>query len=126
MGFLEEARYQALEVDKDDPTWTAKLVESGVGAAVSYIPVAGPVADKGVGIAVEAWKQDEEQRINEENQRMKGDTFTARERQLQALADEWIAANPDSLNGANRYTVTDEINGAAFDGNNRAQGLGGK
>ncbi|MFJ5260466.1 DUF6571 family protein [Streptomyces sp. NPDC088387] len=126
MGFLEEARYQALEVDKDDPSWTAKFVESGVGAAVSYIPVAGPVVDKGVGIVVEAWKVDETQRINEENQRMRGDTFTAREGQLQALADEWIAANPGGLDGANRYTVTDEINGAAFDGNNRAQGLVGK
>ncbi|MFE2263421.1 hypothetical protein [Streptomyces griseosporeus] len=126
MGFLEEARYQALEVDKDDPTWTAKWVESGVGAAVSFIPVVDGVVDKGVGLAVEAWKQDEEQRINEENQRMKGDTFTARERQLQALADEWIAANRDNLGGGNRYTITNDINGAAFDGNNRAQGLVGK
>ena len=75
---------------------------------------------------MEARKQGEEQRINEENQRMKGDTFTARERQLHALADEWIKANPDSLNGANRYTISDEINGAAFDGNNRAQVLVGK
>jgi hypothetical protein len=75
---------------------------------------------------VEAWKKDEEDRINEENQRMNGDTFTAREGQLQALAREWIAANPGSLNGANEYTITDEINGAAFDGNHRAQGLAGK
>lgn len=126
MGFLEEARYQALEVDKENPTWSAKFIESGVGAAVSYIPVAGPVVDKGVGLAVEAWKQDEEARINEENSRVKGETFTAREGQLQALAREWMAANPGSLNGRDEYTITNDINGAAFDGNNRAQGLAGK
>jgi hypothetical protein len=112
--------------DEDDPTWSAKFIESGVGAAVSYTPVAGPVVDKGVGIVVEAWKQDEEDRIDQENQRMKEGAFTAREGQLQSLANEWIAADPGSLDGATPYTITDEINGAAFDGNHRAQGLAGK
>jgi hypothetical protein len=33
-------------------------------------------------------------------------------------------ANPNHDNN-NRYTITSEINGAAFDGNGRAQGLAG-
>jgi len=46
-----------------------------------------------------------------------------REQQLQVLADEWAKANPGHSN--TRYTLTDEINGAAYHGNSRASGLEG-
>lgn len=64
-------------------------------------------------------------RIGEEIARQNGQVFTARENQLQQLADLWMDANPDHR-GNNRCTLTAEINGAAFDGTSRAQGLTGK
>ncbi|WP_275426493.1 hypothetical protein [Streptomyces sp. CS131] len=42
---------------------------------------------------------------------------------MQALADEWAKANPGHSNS--RYTLTEEINGAAYNGNDRASGLNG-
>ncbi|MEV8445159.1 hypothetical protein [Streptomyces parvus] len=42
---------------------------------------------------------------------------------MQALADEWSKANPGHSN--TRYTITDEINRAAYNGNDRADGLAG-
>ncbi|WP_181446636.1 hypothetical protein [Streptomyces sp. NTH33] len=62
--------------------------------------------------------------VDEENARQNGQVSTARENQLQALTDLWMKADPDHT-GNNRYTLTSEISGAAFDGNGRAQGLAG-
>ncbi|MFI5477604.1 hypothetical protein ACIBAB_00625 [Streptomyces rubiginosohelvolus] len=42
---------------------------------------------------------------------------------MQALAEEWAKANPGHSN--TRYTITDEINGAAYNGDDRAKGLAG-
>jgi hypothetical protein len=123
-GFLEEARYRALETDKDDPSWDAKWLYHGFGGAANFIPVLGDAAQRGVDALAYQWQLDEQNRINEENTRQNGEVFTARENQLQKLADLWMDANPDH-EGNNRYTLTAEINGAAFDGNSRAQGLAG-
>ncbi|MER8042153.1 hypothetical protein [Streptomyces sp. NPDC094032] len=126
VGFLEEARYQALQTDKEDPSWKAKWLYHGFGGAANFIPVVGDAAQRGVDALAYQWQLDEQARINHETARMNGDTFTARERQLQALADAWIAANPDEKAAQNRYTLTSDINGAAFDGNKRASGLAGE
>ena len=124
VGFLEEARYQALETDKDDPTWDAKWAYHGIGGAANFIPVVGDAAQRGVDALTYQWQLDEQNRIDAENARQNGQVFTARENQLQKLADVWMDANPDQRTN-NRYTLTSEINGAAFDGNKRAQGLAG-
>ncbi|MFD6912219.1 hypothetical protein ACFWB2_10355 [Streptomyces virginiae] len=123
VGFLEEARYQALKTDKDDPSWDAKWLYHGFGGAANFIPVVGDAAQRSVDALAYQWQLDEQARINAETTRQNGDTFTARERQLQALADEWAKVNPGG--GNNRYVLTSEINGAAFDGNQKAQGLAG-
>ncbi|MEU8617381.1 hypothetical protein [Streptomyces sp. NPDC048623] len=125
VGFLEEARYQALQTDKEDPSWNAKWLYHGFGGAANFIPVVGDAAQRGIDALAYQWQLDEQARINDETARMNGDTFTARERQLQALADAWIEANPEHK-GQNRYTITGEINGAAFDGNKRASALAGE
>ncbi|MGZ9934882.1 hypothetical protein ACXNSR_33975 [Streptomyces sp. NC-S4] len=123
VGFLEEARYQALKTDKDDPSWDAKWLYHGFGGAANFIPVVGDAAQRGVDALAYQWQLDEQARINAETTRQNGATFTGRERQLQALADEWAKANAGA--GNNRYMLTSEINGAAFDGNQKAQGLAG-
>ncbi|MFF7927796.1 hypothetical protein ACFZDP_42920 [Streptomyces mirabilis] len=124
VGFLEEARYEALKTDKHDPSWDAKWLYHGFGGAVNFIPVVGDAAQRGVDALAYQWQLDEQARINEETARQNGEVFTARENQLQKLADLWMDANPNHGNN-NRYTITSEINGAAFDGNGRAQGLAG-
>jgi hypothetical protein len=86
--------------------------------------VVGDAAQRGVDALAYQWQLEEQARINEETARQNGEVFTARENQLQKLADLWMDANPNHGNN-NRYTITSEINGAAFDGNGRAQGLAG-
>ncbi|MGE7389043.1 hypothetical protein ACQKM2_26565 [Streptomyces sp. NPDC004126] len=123
VGFLEEARYEALKTDKDDASWNAKWLYHGFGGAANFIPVVGDAAQRGIDALAYQWQLDEQARINAETTRQNGETFTARERQLQALADEWAKVNPSG--GNSRYVLTSEINGAAFDGNQKAQGLAG-
>ncbi|MFJ2597143.1 histidine kinase [Streptomyces erythrochromogenes] len=123
VGFLEEARYQALRTDKDDPSWDAKWLHHGCGGAANFIPVVGDAAQRGVDALAYQWQLDEQARINAETTRQNGETFTARERELQALADEWAKVDPGG--GSNRHVLTSDINGAAFEGNQKAQGLAG-
>lgn len=124
VGFLEEARYQALDTDKEDPSWKAKWAYHGIGGAVNFIPVVGDAAQRGVDALTYQWQQDEQGRIDDENHQQNGKTFTNREGQLESLAKIWATANPGQTEN-NSYTLTNEINAAAFDGNARARGLAG-
>ncbi|MGW5215243.1 hypothetical protein ACWEQO_29650 [Streptomyces sp. NPDC004051] len=124
VGFLEEARYQALKTDEDDPSWDAKWLYHGFGGAANFIPVAGDAVQRGIDALAYQWQLDEQERINEETAQQNSKTFKGRENQLQQLADVWRDANPDHQ-GNTRYTLTTEINTAAFDGNTRARGLAG-
>ncbi|MFD9844946.1 DUF6571 family protein [Streptomyces parvus] len=123
VGFLEEARYQALVTDKDDPSWDAKWMYHGFGSIVNFVPGVGDIAQRGVDAVAYEWQTQEQDRIDAIQQRDNKETFTGREQQLQALADEWAKANPGHSNS--RYTLTEEINGAAYNGNDRASGLNG-
>ncbi|MER7200274.1 hypothetical protein CG723_21835 [Streptomyces sp. CB01635] len=124
VGFLEEARYQALDTDKEDPSWKAKWAYHGIGGAVNFIPVVGDAAQRGVDALTYQWQQDEQGRIDDQNHQQNGKTFTGREGQLESLAKIWATANPGQTEN-NSYTLTNEINAAAFDGNARARGLAG-
>ncbi|BCM64861.1 MULTISPECIES: DUF6571 family protein [Streptomyces] len=124
VGFLEEARYQALKTDKDDPSWDAKWLYHGFGGAVNFIPVVGDAAQRGVDALAYNWQLDEQERIDKEIARQNEQVFRGRENQLQKLADLWADANPGH-HGNTRYTLTSEINTAALNGNGRAQGLAG-
>ncbi|MFD9032022.1 hypothetical protein ACFVZW_12850 [Streptomyces sp. NPDC059567] len=123
VGFLEEARYQALKADKDDPSWEAKWLYHGFGGAVNFIPVVGDAAQRGVDALAYNWQLDEQARIEKGIQDQNGKTFEHRENQLRALSQEWARANPG--HGNNAYTLENEINLAALNGNSRAKGLAG-
>ncbi|MFK8906128.1 hypothetical protein [Streptomyces sp. YS-3] len=122
-GFLEEARYQALKTDKHDPSWDAKWMYHGFGAAVNFIPEVGDIAQRGVDALTYQWQLDEQARINHEIQEQNGKVFTGREGQLKALAEQWDRVNPNS--GKDAYTLTNEASTAALNGNAAAQGLAG-
>ncbi|MFJ7957033.1 hypothetical protein ACIQ62_12130 [Streptomyces sp. NPDC096319] len=123
IGFLEEARYQALKTDKEDPSWQAKWLYHGFGGAANFIPVVGDAAQRGVDALAYQWQLDEQARIEKGIQEQNGSTFQFRENQLRALSEEWAKANPG--HGNNAYTLENEINLAALNGNNRAHGLAG-
>ncbi|MEV7275686.1 DUF6571 family protein [Streptomyces sp. NPDC093111] len=123
VGFLEEARYQALKTDKEDPSWKAKWLYHGFGGAVNFIPKVGDLAQRGVDALAYQWQLDEQARIDKGIQEQNGKTFMFRENQLRTLAEEWAKANPSSANNA--YTLENEINLSALNGNNRAKGLAG-
>ncbi|MYT34768.1 hypothetical protein GTY66_01600 [Streptomyces sp. SID8356] len=123
VGFLEQARYQALVTDKDDPTWDAKWMYHGFGSIVNFVPGVGDIAQRGVDAVTYEWQQQEQKRIDTIQQQENEKTFVGRERQLQALADAWIRANPD--HGSSRFVIAGEINGAAYDANSRVKGLKG-
>ncbi|MFF1459902.1 hypothetical protein [Streptomyces sp. NPDC058330] len=122
-GFLEEARYQALETDKEDPSWDAKWLYHGFGGAANFIPVAGDAVQRGVDALAYRWQVEEQDRIDEDNQQQNGKVFVKREQQLAELARQWGERNPG--HGQNAYTLTDDINRAAFAGNAKARGLTG-
>ncbi|MER7466583.1 DUF6571 family protein [Streptomyces sp. NPDC097981] len=123
IGFLEEARYQALKTDKDDPSWDAKWLYHGFGTAANFIPVVGDVAQRGVDALAYNWQLDEQARIDEGLQNQSRETFKYRENQLKALSEEWAKANPG--NSYTPRTLEQEINSAALTGNDRAKGLAG-
>ncbi|MFF9401292.1 MULTISPECIES: hypothetical protein [unclassified Streptomyces] len=120
-GFLEEARYQALKTDKEDPSWDAKWLYHGSGGAANFIPGVGDAVQRGVDALAYNWQVEEQKRIDGEIQEDNSKVFGQRERQLTELARQWKVVNPHG--GQSVYTANDEINGAAFDGNHRAKGL---
>ncbi|MET9695372.1 hypothetical protein ABZY31_00345 [Streptomyces sp. NPDC006529] len=124
IGFLEEARYQALKTDKEDPSWEARWLYHGFGAAANaFIPVVGDVAQRGVDVLTYQWQLDEQARIDAGIQDQNRETFLHRENQLRALSEEWAKANP--TNTYTPRTLEQEINSAALTGNDRAKGLAG-
>ncbi|MDW6065615.1 DUF6571 family protein [Streptomyces sp. FXJ1.4098] len=125
IGFLEEARYLALQTDKEDPSWKAKWGYHLFGGAANFIPAVGDVAQRGVDMVAYAWQQEEQERIHQKLSDDNNETFTVRERQLAALADEWARANPGQPSADDPYVLWNDIGGAAYDGNGRAKGLAG-
>ncbi|ADI03422.1 hypothetical protein SBI_00301 [Streptomyces bingchenggensis BCW-1] len=125
VGFLEAARYLALETDKEDPSWKAKWGYHLVGGTVGFLPAVGDIAQRGVDVVAYAWQQEEQERIHDKLSDDNNKTFTVRERQLAALADEWAKASPRHPSADDPYILRNDIGGAAYDGNGRAKGLAG-
>ncbi|MEU6943194.1 hypothetical protein ABZ943_42465, partial [Streptomyces rubiginosohelvolus] len=94
VGFLEQARYQALETDKDDPSWDAKWLYHGFGSIVNFAPGVGDLAQRGIDAVAYEWQTQEQKRIDAIHVQDNKEVFKGREQQLQALADEWAKANP--------------------------------
>ncbi|MGW7515686.1 hypothetical protein ACWGJ2_08830 [Streptomyces sp. NPDC054796] len=130
VGFLEEARYQALADadagEKKDIAWKQTFAYHGAGTVASFIPqahVAG-IVDREAYLLSYGWRLDEEARVTQETRQQNGEVFEGRESQLEALAKSWKTANPGD--DGSTYTLTEEINSAASNGNKTAQGLPGR
>ncbi|MEU8827002.1 hypothetical protein [Streptomyces sp. NPDC048636] len=130
VGFLEEARYQALAdkvaADKQDAAWKTLWSYQGAGTVAAFIPegnVAGAV-DRGLFMASYAWRLDEEARIGAENLKQNGETFEGRSQQLKAFAEIWNKQYPD--HPFDEYTAREDIDRSALSGNATARGLPGR
>ncbi|MFC7303195.1 hypothetical protein ACFQVC_03055 [Streptomyces monticola] len=131
LGFLEEARYQALAdhvaAEKQDAAWKQNWSYHGAGTVTSLIPYVGPAAgalDRELYLISYQWRLDEEARITAENQQQNGETFTVRENQLREIAKIWHARNPDGPEDV--YNITEQLTASAANGNATAQGLPGR
>ncbi|MER6994390.1 hypothetical protein [Streptomyces sp. NPDC000410] len=129
VGFMEEARYNALKGDKHDYTWDKAWSYHGSGALLNFIPVYGDIAQRGADVVTTAWIMDEQARDNakltEDNQA----TYGSRRKQLNALADQWYAVNHEWADSETGYSqkagVYNKISAAANDGNETADGIAG-
>lgn len=125
VGFMETVRNQAIETDKDDPSWPAKWGYHTIGGAANFIPVVGDAIQRGVDAGAYAWQLEEQKRIDGEIAEDKSENFSFRQTYLTALGDEWAKANPDhdlSREG-NKYPRQQTIGTAAFNGNDTANGV---
>ncbi|MCX5399375.1 hypothetical protein [Streptomyces sp. NBC_00102] len=136
IGFIEEARYQATNDEKDGDltdaswhrTWTYHVVG---GAANALLGPWGDAAQRGVDVVTSAWLQDEQNEINHTAQANHVETYQSRNTELRALADVWHRENgpwaeDPAHEGFSQDTgVYSKIGASANDGNKKAEGIVG-
>jgi len=129
VGFMEEARYNALQGDKHDYTWDKAWSYHGSGALLNFIPVYGDIVQRGADMVTTAWIMDEQARqdarVTADNQA----TYDSRRNQLNALADQWYAVNSEWADSQTGYSknvgIYNRISAAANDGNDTTDGFMG-
>ncbi|MEU4030016.1 hypothetical protein [Streptomyces anulatus] len=127
VGFMESARYHALDTDKDDPSWPAKWAYHGAGGVVNFVPVVGDALQRGVDASAYAWQVEEQGRIDDKLAVDKSENFQSRQAYLTALGEEWSRVNPDHELSAegDEYLRQMDISLAALNGNKSANGTVG-
>ncbi|MGW6397460.1 hypothetical protein [Streptomyces sp. NPDC055134] len=129
VGFMEEARYNALKGDQHDYTWDKAWSYHGSGAILNFIPVYGDIAQRGADVVTTAWIMDEQKHQAEQLTSDNQLTYETRKNQLNALADQWRSANGEWADKHTGYSadegVYNQIAAAANDGNDRADGIAG-
>ncbi|NEB82428.1 hypothetical protein G3I40_45555 [Streptomyces sp. SID14478] len=129
VGFMEEARYNALKGDQHDYTWDKAWSYHASGALLNFIPGVGDIAQRGADVVTTAWIMDEQKhqadQLTSDNQQ----TYATRQNQLNALAHQWSMVNSDWASTHPGYSyeqgAADQISAAANDGNAHADGLSG-
>ncbi|WP_255954648.1 hypothetical protein [Streptomyces odontomachi] len=128
VGFMEQARYQALGTDKPDPTWKYRFISHGSGAVLNFIPEVGGPLGRGADLVTQAFQDDEKARIEQDHIEQTRQVFGGREKELHQMAELWKQRYPDEV-GRGRdfddYTLVKQINGDAYDANHQAKGLAG-
>ncbi|MBD0743063.1 hypothetical protein [Streptomyces sp. CBMA152] len=128
VGFMEEGRYLALKGDQHDYTWDKAWSYHTSGALLNFIPGYGDLAQRGADAVTTAWIIDEQKRQADQLTSDSQMTYDARRRQLNALADQWYAANSrwaESHTGYSNRGIYNQIATAANGGNSMARGIAG-
>jgi hypothetical protein len=129
IGFLEEARYQAREMDKEDfaEDPNRKLGIQILDAATAQLPYgAGDVVGIFTGTVIDGWQRDEQNRIDDNFEETSTANFEGREQQLKELAKAWEEVNSEHPLPNSQSNPETRIQEAADAGINRAASLGGK
>jgi hypothetical protein len=129
VGFMEQARYEALKGDQHDFTWDKAWSYHASGALLNFIPVYGDIAQRGADVLTSAWIMDEQQHQADQLTSDSQATYDTRQNQLNAIARQWHAVNSDWASNHTGYSYDDgmykQIAAAANDGNARSRGLSG-
>ncbi|MFE3329690.1 hypothetical protein [Streptomyces sp. NPDC059176] len=130
VGFLEEARYQGIQVDVDDAkskaSWEAKWDYHTWGGVVNFVPYAGDAAQRGIDAVTAKWLEEEVDRIDTGKARENLATGTDREGRLDAIAHYWRNEDPQIDGKEEPWMTTERIDGAANNGNAAARRLASK
>jgi hypothetical protein len=135
MGFLEEARYQATNTDKGealaDASWEKSWRYHIVGGLLTPWHPAGDAIQRGVDMVTAKMLEDEQNRINAQATSDHTLTYNNRRAELQSLADLWYQQNtgwaedPAHEGYSKDHGIYSQIEGAANDGNKKAEGVAG-
>ncbi|MEU0119916.1 hypothetical protein ABZ137_41275 [Streptomyces bobili] len=129
VGFMEEARYNALKGDQHDYTWDKAWSYHASGALLNFIPGVGDIAQRGADVVTTAWIMDEQQHQADKLTSDSQQTYSTRQHQLNALARQWYTVNADWASDHPGYSydqgIYDQIAAAANDGNDHADGFSG-
>ncbi|MEU8619200.1 hypothetical protein [Streptomyces sp. NPDC048623] len=135
IGFLEEARYQATNADKGealaDASWKKAWRYHIVGGLITPWSPAMDSVQRGVDLITSKMLEDEQNRINDQATADHTKTYENRSQELRGLADLWYTQNKDwaedpTHEGYSKdHGIYSQIEGAANDGNKKAEGVGG-
>ncbi|MDH2387811.1 hypothetical protein QCN29_03205 [Streptomyces sp. HNM0663] len=129
VGFMEEARYNALQGDLPDMTWDKAWSYHLTGAALNFIPGVGDIAQRGADMVTTKWIEGEMQRYEDGLVKDSKTTYQTRQDQLNALAHAWHAENSEWAENEPGYSkeegIYNRIRAAANDGNDKNDGVAG-
>ncbi|MFP1627665.1 hypothetical protein ACLB9X_21400 [Streptomyces sp. 5K101] len=135
IGFLEEARYQATNTDKGealaDASWEKSWRYHIVGGLLTPWHPAGDAVQRGVDLITAKMLEDEQNRINAQATADHTKTYENRSEELRGLADLWYRENkewaedPTHEGYSKDHGIYSQIEGAANDGNKKAEGVSG-
>ncbi|WP_137992519.1 hypothetical protein [Streptomyces vilmorinianum] len=135
VGFLEEARYQATNDEKNgdltDASWKKNWAYHIIGGAITPWHPAGDAAQRVVDLVASSWLQDKQNEINDTATANHKETYAARNGELRGLADVWYERNkawaddPARDGYSGDFGVYSKIGASANDGNDKAEGIAG-
>ncbi|GAA1919114.1 hypothetical protein GCM10009716_29830 [Streptomyces sodiiphilus] len=129
IGYLEQARYRAIEANQEDPTWKKHWFYHSFGAAVTGIPFVGDSIQRSVDMASSAWLEDEINRIKKEAAGENIKVYELRRKEITALGDAWFEVNGEWAATQTGYSqdrgVYSQLGNAATRGKQEAEGAAG-
>ncbi|MGW8847141.1 hypothetical protein ACWGNE_05115 [Streptomyces xiamenensis] len=107
LGFLEQARYDALAGERADEesqaVWDARWQYHAAGSLANFVPQVGDLTQRGVDVYTQAWLDDEMNRIGDKYSEEEYDLSKVRKSQLGALSDAWYEVHRDWADATTGY-----------------------
>ncbi|GAA1903912.1 hypothetical protein GCM10009716_12330 [Streptomyces sodiiphilus] len=106
IGFLEYGRHAALEIDKDDSSWTGKNFYNLGSAVLGDFPYVGTQIQHGLDQATSRWVAYENGRAAAESESQRNEYYDEGNVYLNVYATQWTALNPEPPEG---YSMSGDI-----------------